>query len=50
MIDPLFCSLDSTVIASHIRKAQHSICYAAPGIQKDPASAMAEAAKRMVRN
>jgi hypothetical protein len=35
------------VIASHIRKAQHSICYAAPGIQKDPASAMAEAAKRI---
>jgi hypothetical protein len=31
----LFRFLDSAAIASDIRKAQHSVCYAAPGIQRD---------------
>ena len=32
MSEPLFRSLDSAAIANDIRKAQHSVCYAAPGI------------------
>ena len=43
----LFRSLDSAAIANSIREAQHSVCYAAPGIQKEPAIAMAELAKRI---
>ena len=45
MTDPLFRSLDSAAIASDIRKAEHSVCYAAPGIQQQPANAMAELAR-----
>jgi hypothetical protein len=44
MTDPLFCSLDSAAIASQIREAQHSVCYAAPGIQHEPANAMVHVA------
>ena len=47
MSEPLFQSLDSAAIANDIRKAQHSVCYAAPGIQRDPANAMAELARRL---
>jgi hypothetical protein len=47
MSDPLFCSLDSAAIAKHIRGAQHTICYAAPGIQQHPANAMVEVARRI---
>lgn len=43
----LFRSLDSAAIASDIRKAQESVCYAAPGIQQEPATAMAELAQRI---
>ena len=46
MSEPLFRSLDSAAIANDIRKAQHSVCYAAPGIQREPANAMAEVAKQ----
>lgn len=47
MSEALFRSLDSAAIASDIRKAQHSVCYAAPGIQQEPAKAMAELARRI---
>ena len=47
MSEPLFRSLDSAAIANDIRKAQHSVCYAAPGIQPEPANAMAESARRL---
>jgi hypothetical protein len=47
MSEPLFHSLDFAAIANDIRKAQHSVCYAAPGIQRDPANAMAELARRL---
>jgi hypothetical protein len=47
MTDPLFCSLDSAAIANDIRRAQYSVCYAAPGIQREPAKAMAELARRI---
>lgn len=44
MTAPLFCSLDSASIGGGIRKAQHSVCYAAPGIQREVAAAMVEVA------
>ena len=47
MTDALFCSLDSIAIASAIRSAQQSVCYAAPGIQAEPAKSMAEVAARI---
>jgi hypothetical protein len=47
MSEPLFRSLDSAVIANDIREAQHSVCYAAPGIQQEPAKAIAEVASRI---
>ena len=47
MSTPLFLSLNSVAIASEIRGARHSVCYAAPGIQPDPANAMAELARRI---
>lgn len=47
MTEALFRSLDSTAIASDIRTAQHSVCYAAPGIQQEPAKALAELARRI---
>lgn len=42
----LFRSLDSEAIAIDIRIAQHSVCYAAPGIQQESAKAMADVAGR----
>jgi hypothetical protein len=42
--NPLFRSLDFAAIADDIRKAQCSVCYAAPGIQREPADAMLEVA------
>src|SRR5262245_14339031 len=47
MTDPLFCSLDSISVARYIRTAQHSVCYAAPGIQQEPANAIVDVAKRI---
>lgn len=47
MTNALFCSLDSLAIATAIRAAEHSVCYAAPGIQIEPAKAMAAAASRI---
>lgn len=47
MPDSLFCSLDSSDIADEISGAQHSVCYAAPGIQGKPADAMAKLARRI---
>jgi hypothetical protein len=44
--NPLFRSLDFAAIADDIRKAQYSVCYAAPGIQREPADAMVEVAGR----
>jgi hypothetical protein len=46
-VTALFRSLDSAAIASHIHKAQETVCYAAPGIQQEPATAMAELARRI---
>lgn len=43
----LFRSLDSAAIASDIHKVQYSVCYAAPGIQQEPARAMAALAQRI---
>jgi hypothetical protein len=47
MTEALFRSLDFAAIAGDIREAQHSVCYAAPGIQQEPAKAMAELARRI---
>jgi len=47
MSEPLFLSLTSSSIAAAIRKAEHSVCYAAPGIHAESAKAMAEVAQRI---
>ena len=47
MGEPLFCSLDSSAIAKDIRGAERLVCYAAPGVQQEPANAMADVAKRI---
>ncbi len=47
MTEALFRSLDSVAISNDIRKAQYAVCYAAPGIQQEPAKAMAELAQRL---
>jgi len=47
--NPLFRSLDFAAIADDIRKAQYSVCYAAPGIQREPADAMVEVAGKFGR-
>jgi hypothetical protein len=47
MSEPLFRSLDSAAIADDIFRAQRSVCYAAPGVQQDPAEAMAALAWRI---
>lgn len=44
MDEPLFRFLNSAAMAEIIRAAQHSVCYAAPGIQDEPAEAMAAVA------
>ena len=46
-LEHLFCTLDSAGIAQLIRTAKHSVCYAGPGIQLEPAQAMAEVAERL---
>jgi hypothetical protein len=43
----LFCHLSSTRIAVLIRAAEGAVCYAGPGIQLEPAKAMAEVAARI---
>ena len=47
MLEPLFCVVDSAAIAQLISTAKQSVCYAGPGIQREPAKAMAEAAQRL---
>jgi hypothetical protein len=47
MVDALFRSLDSAAIANDIRGAERLVCYAAPGVQQEPANAMAEVARRI---
>ncbi len=49
MIRPLFISVDAVSIAEDIRHAQHSVCYAAPGIQWEPAVAIVNVANRIGR-
>ena len=46
MSNPLFRSLDSAAIAEDIRTAQYSVCYAAPGLQQEPATAIADVARK----
>jgi hypothetical protein len=41
MTDPLFLSLDSSRIAYEMMGAERGVCYAAPGIQREPADALA---------
>ena len=43
----LFCHLSSSRIAELIRAAEGAVCYAGPGIQPEPAKAMAEVAGRI---
>lgn len=45
--DILFCYLSSAQIAELILTAEGSVCYAGPGIQIEPAKAMADVAKRI---
>ena len=47
MSESLFRSLDSSTIAREISEAQISVCYAAPGIQQEPAGALAALAQRI---
>ena len=47
MTTELFRSLDAAAIARKIRAAQYSVCYAAPGIQLEPAQAMSEVGERI---
>ena len=47
MPESQFRSLDSAAIADDIVRAQRSVCYAAPGVQKEPAEAMAALARRI---
>lgn len=46
-MDTLFCTLDSARIAEVIRTVEQFVCYAGPGIQLEPAKAMAAVAKRL---
>jgi len=45
-LDTFFCHLSSSRIVEIINEARGPVCYAGPGIQGEPALAMAEAAKR----
>ena len=47
MSEPLFLSLDSGRLAHKIAGAEESVCYAAPGILPEPASALAALAERI---
>ena len=46
----LFCHMSSKRIADLVRNAKGPICYAGPGIQLEPAKAMAEAVERIGRD
>jgi len=50
MTPPLFRSLDSAAMAKDIRAAKFSVCYAASGVQIEPARAMVDLAGRMGRD
>jgi hypothetical protein len=43
----LFCTLDSQRIANFICSAQRFVCYAGPGVQVEPAQAMAAISARL---
>lgn len=43
----LFCSLSPDRMADLVRRAQHAVCYAAPGIQLDLAQAMVDSVGRL---
>ena len=45
--DELYCHLSSRDLAELIQGAEHQVCFVAPGIQMEPASAMAAVAKRI---
>jgi hypothetical protein len=47
MLDALFQTLDSEDMANAIRLAKRSVCYAAPGVHKEVAKAIAEASQRL---
>ena len=47
MNNNLFCHISSKHIAELIQQAKGSICYAAPGIQLEPAKAMSEVVGRI---
>lgn len=47
MTGAMFLSLDSAGMAACIGGAQVSVCYAAPGIQQEPAEAKANLAKHL---
>ena len=47
MSEPLFRSLDSSALARLILGAQRSVCFAAPGIQREPAGALVAVARRI---
>lgn len=44
---PLFLSLDSKQIADEVSRAKRYVCFAAPGILREPANALAELATRI---
>ena len=47
MSEPIFLSLNSIEVAKLIRAARRSVCFAAPGILREPANAMVEVAARI---
>ena len=47
MLNALFQSLDFAGMAREVRSSQRSVCYAAPGIHLEVASAVAETARRI---
>ncbi len=47
MPEKLFLSLDSSHLACEIGRAVQNVCYAAPGILKEPAEALAECARKI---
>lgn len=47
MTESLFSTLDSDGITQLVRVARHSVCYASPGIQIEPAMALADVAQRI---
>jgi hypothetical protein len=47
MAGALFCALTAADIAAAIGTARQSVCYAAPGVQPEPAAAMVDVAARL---